>query len=174
MQTVKLKLELERFLENLALYFYDNAYKTLIVMLTVCALLGIGISKLEVETTVEGLFKSGDITFANYDAFRNQFGQDSISIAAIKSNNVFSLPFLSKLRDFHLELENTVPYLDKITSLYNISNISGDEGSLIVEDLMENFPQTAEDVAALKQKVMTNSLVQYQMSLKQGLISNTK
>ena len=168
MQTVKLKLELERFLENLALYFYDNAYKTLIVMLTVCALLGIGISKLEVETTVEGLFKSGDITFANYDAFRNQFGQDSISIAAIKSNNVFSLPFLSKLRDFHLELENTVPYLDKITSLYNISNISGDEGSLIVEDLMENFPQTAEDVAALKQKVMTNPLYKNLMIAESG------
>lgn len=153
-----LKFRFEHWLENIALYFYDNAYKTLFVMLLVSGILAIGIPKLEVDATVESLFKSGDTTFANYEAFRDQFGQDSVSIAAIKSNNIFTLPFLTRLRDFHLELENTVPYLDEITSLYNVSHISGDKDSLVVEDLMENFPETEEDVAVLKQKVIANSL----------------
>ncbi len=156
MQALKSKIEI--FLENIALFFYDNAYKTLLVALLFIGILAIGIPKLQIETTIEGLFKPGDTTLADYEIFRSQFGQDDLSIAAIQSDKIFTLSFLSRLRDFHLDLENTVPYLKEVTSLYNVSNISGDEGSLIVEDLMEDFPQTAQDLAALQKKVIENPL----------------
>jgi predicted RND superfamily exporter protein len=56
----------------------------------------------------------------------------------------------------HEELENNVPFLDDITSLYNVRNTRGEGDTLITDDLLEYFPKTEEEVAVIKQQAMAS------------------
>ena len=60
-----------------------------------------------------------------YDAFREQFGRDEIVLALIHPKDVFEITFLEKLKAFHQELEETVPHLDEVRSLVNVTSMRG-------------------------------------------------
>ena len=51
-----------------------------------------------------------------------------------------------------------VPHLNDITSLANARLTRGEEGQLIVADLMENLPETEEELALLKKRIIANPL----------------
>ena len=53
-----------------------------------------------------------------------------------------------RLRQFHLALESEVPHLDEVTSLTNVRSTYGRGDELVVEDLLERFPATPEELAA--------------------------
>ena len=77
---------------------------------------------------------------------------------AIKTQNVFDLNFLAKLRSLHDELESTVPYLVDITSLINARHIRSESDTLIVEELFETWPQTQEELTEIKHRTYGNPL----------------
>ncbi len=93
-----------------------------------------------------------------YETFRQQFGQDEMLLIAIEPPNVFTFEFLEQLKSFHEALENEIPYVAEVTSLINARQMHGEGDLLIVEDLLEEWPQNEEELNALKQKVMTNRL----------------
>ena len=110
--------------------------------------------KITMDTSTEGFMHESDPMLINYNAFRDQFGRDERIMIALKSDNIFTLPFLTKLQKLHRELEDNLPYLDEVTSLVNVRNVRGEKDQLIVEDLLENFPKTQEDVEKIKKIVM--------------------
>ncbi len=110
------------------------------------------------DMSTEGFLHEKDPSRIRYDAFREQFGRDEMVIIMVKPDNVFDLKFLAKLRKFHQDLEENVPYLNDITSLINARLTTGAEGELIVEDLVKEMPKTEADLERLKQLVMTNSM----------------
>ncbi len=112
------------------------------------------VPKITMDTSTEGFMHESDPMLINYNAFRDQFGRDERIMIALKSDQIFTLPFLSKLQKLHVELENSLPYLDEVTSLVNVRNVRGEKDQLIVEDLLENFPKTEKDVAKIKKIVM--------------------
>lgn len=97
-----------------------------------------------------------DPVLLEYNAFRAQFGRDERVMIALKSDNIFTLDFLKTLRSLHEELENSVPYLDDITSLYNVRNTRGEGDKLITDDLLEYFPKTQAEVDVIKQQAMAS------------------
>jgi predicted RND superfamily exporter protein len=116
------------------------------------------IPKLEIDTSTEGFLHDDDPTLLAYNAFRDQFGRDEVIIVAIKPPNIFTPSFLEKLKSLHEEFEENVPYIDDITSLVNARNTRGEKDELIVEDLLENWPQNEEHMAALKTRVLSNPM----------------
>ena len=146
----------------------------LIVILFSLAIVAFPISqvpKITMDTSTEGFMHEDDPMLLQYNAFKDQFGRDERIIIAIKSDKIFSLPFLTKLKKLHKELENTLPYLDEVTSLVNVRNTRGKKDELIVEDLLENFPKTKEDVAKIKKIAMANEFYQNLFLSKDGTIT---
>ncbi|MDT8447181.1 MAG: efflux RND transporter permease subunit [bacterium] len=130
----------------------------LIFLVLLTGALGSQLRFLTMDTSTEGFFHPDDPNIVAYEAFRDQFGRDEMLILLIKSEQIFSLPFLEKLKALHLEIENSVPNLKDVNSLYNARKTTGVQGALIVEDLMAEMPQTDEEVAALKDYVIHNRL----------------
>ena len=97
-----------------------------------------------------------DPVLLTYNKFREQFGRDERVVLAIKNDNIFSLKFLTKLRDLHKDIEAKVPYLDDVTSLYNVRNTRGDGDKLITDDLLEPFPTTQAQVDDIKKRAMAS------------------
>jgi predicted RND superfamily exporter protein len=114
--------------------------------------------KLGVETAVEAFLPLDWPARIAYDEFREQFGREELIIVALKPPEVFDLAFLRELREIHHEIESEVPHLDDVQSLVNARATYGREDELVVEDLLEEFPETPAEVARLRERVLANPL----------------
>ncbi len=114
--------------------------------------------KTTVDTSNEGFLREDDPTLIHYNQFREQFGREEVVIVTLRPKNIFDPVFLEKLKQLHEELEENVPHLDEVTSLVNVRYTTGTEDELIVEDLMEAFPDTPEGYQALEKAVRNHPL----------------
>ncbi|MCP4750461.1 MAG: MMPL family transporter, partial [Proteobacteria bacterium] len=87
-----------------------------------------------------------------------QFGNSENILIMLQPSDVFNLDFLTKLKAFHEALEERLPYVKEVNSLINARQTKGDEGQLLVEELLENFPETEEELIALKRYVISSPL----------------
>ncbi|MCK4988059.1 MAG: MMPL family transporter, partial [Desulfobacterales bacterium] len=149
---------IEKWFETYAHVIYRNRIKTIVIMLVLTAAMVSQIPKISIDTSMEGFLHPDDPTLLAYNNFRDQFGRDEVIIIAIKSPNIFSQKFLEMIQRLHEELEENVPYIDDITSIVNARNTRGEADELIVEDLLEHWPQNNTEMEALKKRVLTNPL----------------
>jgi uncharacterized protein len=135
-----------------------HRFKTLGIMLLLIAGLFSQLPKITIDTSTEGFLHEKDPALLAYNAFRDQFGRDEVIIIALKPKRVFDPDFLETLKRMHRDLEDNVPYVDDITSLINARNTRGEENELIVEDLMEHWPETEADLAVISDRAMANPM----------------
>jgi len=135
---------------------YRNRIKTIMVMLLITAAIVAQIPKITIDTSMEGFLHEEDPAMLAYNGFRDQFGRDEVVIVALQPQDVFDLEFLKILESLHDELEETVPYIDDITSMINARNTRGGKDDLIVEDLLETWPRNAQEMAVLRDRVLSN------------------
>jgi predicted RND superfamily exporter protein len=149
---------IDTWFEAYAHVIYRNRIKTIAIMLVLTAALVFQIPKITIDTSTEGFLHADDPSLLAYNNFRDQFGRDEVIIIAIKSKNIFSQSFLKTIQRLHEELGETVPYIDDITSIVNARNTRGEADELIVEDLLDHWPQTKSQMTALKKRVLSNPL----------------
>lgn len=136
-------------------------------MLLVTLYLASFIPSLEIKMASEDFLFEDDPVRARYDAFKEEFGQDQIATLAITPPEIFDLAFLEKLRAFHEDLENEVPYLEELTSLVNVRSTYGRGDELVVEDLLDQMPTTPEELAAFRKRVLSTPFY-----FKSGILSD--
>ncbi|MDY6833151.1 MAG: MMPL family transporter [Thermodesulfobacteriota bacterium] len=150
------KDQIERGFEHLARTIYTHRLKVLVFF---CVLLGVffyRIPSITVDTSAEALLDEHDKSRIEYDRFRDQFGQDRFVVITITSDQIFTQSFFERLHTFQTELREQVPYAKDIQSLINARHTWGDNDELIVEDLLEGWPDRIVDFEALKNQVMAN------------------
>ena len=153
-----IRINIEKWFGSLARVIYHNRLKTLFIMLVIIAAIVSQLPKLTIDISTEGFMHKSDPARVDYDTFRDQFGRDELIVIAIRSQEVFEGNFLKKLKELHEDLFENVPYLEDITSLINARNTRGKKDELIVEDLMEDWPDTAEEIELIKQRTLGNPL----------------
>ncbi len=130
-------------------------WPALLSILMATAILATFIPSMEIKMASEDFLFEDDPVRARYDAFKEEFGQDQITTLAITPPEIFDLAFLEKLKAFHEDLEDEVPYLEEMTSLVNVRSTYGRGDELVVEDLLENMPETDEELAAFRERVLS-------------------
>ena len=143
----------------------------MLVLIAILLVTGFFISQLrhlEVDTSNEGFLHDNDPILITYNEFRDQFGRDDMLVIAIKSETIFTTPFLEKLARFHEELEESVPHVTEITSMVNARNTRGEGDVLLVDDLLADFPENRAELRELQERVLTNPLYQNQLISNDG------
>ncbi|MBT3175537.1 MAG: MMPL family transporter [Desulfobacula sp.] len=153
-----LRNKIETAFESFAYYLFDNKYKIFISMLVFIGLLASQILKITIDTSTEGFLHESDPILLDYEAFRDQFGRDEMAIIALEPEQVFDLNFLKKLKALHQDLKENLPYLDDITSLVNARNTYGNKEELIVEDLLEPWPENEKELAIIEKRARENQM----------------
>ena len=148
--------KLESLMGKLGAFIHDNPLKVIVVVLALLAFPVSHVPQIKMDTSTEGFMHPDDPVLIEYNAFRAQFGRDERVVIALKSDNIFTLDFLNTLKEMHEELETNVPFLDDITSLYNVRNTRGEGDKLITDDLLEVFPTTQAEVDIIKQQAMAS------------------
>jgi predicted RND superfamily exporter protein len=135
-------------------FIHDNPFKVLLVLVILLAFPISHVPQIKMDTSTEGFMHEDDPVLLTYNKFREQFGRDERIVLAIESDKIFSIDFLTKLKSLHREIEADVPYIDDVTSLYNVRNTRGDGDKLITDDLLEPFPTTNAQVADIEKRAM--------------------
>ena len=148
--------KLESIMGRFGGFIHDNPLKVIVVVLALLAFPLSYVPQIKMDTSTVGFMHDTDPVLLKYNEFRGQFGRDERVIIALKSDHIFTLEFLTKLRTLHEELENNVPFLEDITSLYNVRNTRGEGDQLITDDLLEKFPTNDEEVQVIKQQAMAS------------------
>jgi predicted RND superfamily exporter protein len=113
---------------------------------------------LRIDASDEAFLAEDDPVRRTYDAFRAQFGREEMIAIAIEPPEVFDLRFLERLAAFHRDIEDEVPHVSDVTSLVNARYTHGRGDELIVQDLLEEWPQNQQQLAALRERVLSNPL----------------
>lgn len=150
---------------------FHHRWKTLLLILFLVGGLASQLPKLVMDTSTEGFLHDEDPALLAYNKFREQFGRDELVLLTIQGKDVFDLQFLKKLQQLHRELTDNTPYLDDITSLINARNTRGAKGELLVEDLLEKWPQNEKELAAIKQRAMANPTYRNMLLSEDGTIT---
>jgi predicted RND superfamily exporter protein len=153
-----IRKRIEKGFESFARFIYRNSIKTALLVLALAAAAVSQLPKIAIDTSTEGFLHKDDPTLLEYNAFREQFGRDEMIIIALNPPEVFDMGFMEKLRAFHSDLLESVPHLDDITSLVNARNTRGEEDSLVVEDLFEDWPESEAELAMKKERALSNPL----------------
>ncbi len=152
----QLRQKIEDGFGDLAHLIYRHHWKVLLLVLLFVAGLATQLPKLVMDTSTEGFLHADDPALVAYAGFREQFGRDEVLAIAVTAPELFDLSFLNRLKQLHEELRDRMPYLDDITSLINARNTRGEGSTLIVEDLLEQWPEDAVALAAIKERAMAN------------------
>jgi uncharacterized protein len=148
--------KLETAFSNLGYWICRHRFLTVFLVLIFTGGMLSQINQLTVDTSNDAFYHPDDPAMIAYNQFRERFGKDDHIIIGIKSSEIFTSEFLQTLSELHQEIEDTVPHLNEVTSLIDVRNTYGQEDELIVEDLIEEIPNTPAALEALKQKVFSN------------------
>ncbi len=148
--------KLENLMGKMGAFIYDNPLKVIVVVFMLLAFPLFHVPQIKMDTSTEGFMHDDDPVLLEYNAFRSQFGRDERVIVALKSDNIFTLKFFQTLKSMHDEIESNVPFVDDITSLYNVRNTRGEGDQLITDDLLEPFPTTQQEVDAIKERALAS------------------
>ncbi len=118
---------------------------------------------LTVDNSAEAFLLPDDPAVIEYNAFRDQFGRDDRLILAVRATDLFDLEFLERLRALHQRIETEIPHVDEVDSLLNARVTRGDADGLIVEDLLDPWPASDEDLERIRSFALANPL--YENSL---------
>lgn len=167
----KFKKRLESAFEMFAVRVCRHKYFVVAAVLLMTAAAASGLRDISIDTSNESFFYPGDPVLVRYDEFRDQFGRDDFILVAVRPDNLFSQKALARLREFHHALEEKVPHAAGVTSLANIRETKGDGDRLVVSDLLEKWPESAEDLSNLRQRVLTNPLYRNRLVSSDGMVT---
>lgn len=148
--------KLERLMERFGAFIYDNPFKVIGVVILLLIAPLVHLPQIKMDTSTEGFMHEDDPVLIAYNKFREDFGRDERIIVGIKHEKIFSLEFMQTLKALHEEIEEKVPYLHDITSLYNVRNTRGKGDLLLTDDLLEPMPTTKDQVEAIKKRAMAS------------------
>jgi uncharacterized protein len=166
-----LKYRVEKMFANMAYGICNHPIKTLLLMAVIIGSLISQMPRLTIDTSFEGMLHADNPLRIQYNKFRDQFGQDRVIICAVQTPEIFDVEHLTKLRNFHHDLERELPHLDEVKSLINARRTRGEGDTLIVEDFLEDWPEKPVDLAALKIVALHNPVYRNDYISEDGTIA---
>ena len=146
------KSKIEKWFFYLGVKVIRYRWAILLMTVVVAGLAVTQLPKLSIATSVESTFKQHDQILTAYQRFRSQFGRDEEIVLLISSSDIFSLKFLTTLKQFHGDLENSLPLLKEVSSLANAPYMEPVDGGLRVRGFLNNPPKTEEQAQHYRQR----------------------
>jgi len=149
------KSKIEKGYYSLGIGVIRYRWAILLITVVVAGLAATQLPKLSIATSVESMFTRNDQILTDYLQFRNQFGRDEDIVLLISSSDIFSLEFLTTLKQFHEDLENSVPLLKEVSSLANAPHIEPIDSGVRVGGFLDNLPLAQEEAQHFRQRALS-------------------
>ncbi|MDP6968253.1 MAG: efflux RND transporter permease subunit [Gammaproteobacteria bacterium] len=113
---------------------------------------------IQFDASVEGYLEKDDPAITELVAARQEFGHGEMILVTMQADDLFAAQQLQALQQLHQQLEQEVPWLDSVTSLINARVLAAEADTLLINKLLQPFPQTQAERDAMRSEALSNPL----------------
>jgi len=115
-----------------------------------------GVMRVEQDSSMEGWLLEGDPLRLARDEFEEIFGNNDYVLVLVEADDVFSSETLAMMRRLGEDLEEEVPFADKVTSIAHLDFTEGTEDGITVDELVpEEIPTDPALLAEIRARATT-------------------
>lgn len=110
-----------------------------------------GTTLIRVDVSNESNFLPNDPIRLQTKRFEELFGNDQFVAVMVENENLFSREVLLKLRQLHMELYDSVPFVERVTSLVDVEFTRGTDYGMFIEQIVPgNIPDSEEALEEIR------------------------
>ncbi|MCK4296014.1 MAG: RND family transporter [Candidatus Marinimicrobia bacterium] len=133
--------------------------KTIIAFcILITVLMGWNIPKLEIEPDLKAMFPTDFDIIISMNKMEDIFGGSDLIVMSVSSDDIFNENTLKKIDDITSEIEE-IEMVDRVISLTNAVDIKATEDGFEVGELFNDYPETAKEVKAIKERIIDNNML---------------
>lgn len=140
----------------------------LVMVAIITALAFPQLSKLEIDNSNESFFQQNDQTKVRLEEFKETFGNDDFIFILIDTKQPIQTQHLNRIKELVRELNDKVPYLDKITWIGNVESITGQQDTISIKPLIDNFNLSQQEMQQLRDSIITDPAYHDRLIAKDG------
>ncbi len=130
---------------------------TITICLFITLLFATRLPKITIDASIKGNFFPDFPAKLAVDKLENMFGGSEIVLLGIVSDNIYSPKTLKKIQRLTKEIED-MEETDTVTSLFTITDIISTEKGVEIRSLIEDIPETEEEVRVLRKRLRSNPM----------------
>lgn len=115
-----------------------------------------GVKLVQIDTSNENSFLESDSINIQTDLFKEIFGNDQYVVVLLENEDLFSYESLSIIRKLHEELEDSVAFVERVTSINDIEFTIGTEYGMTIEQIVPAIiPRSDTALKHIKEKAFS-------------------
>lgn len=128
------------------------------ITLLITALLALQLPKLQIKVSSDELIPEGSHLEQQYEKVRDDFGSDEVAVVYVEDSELFTQQRLKLLKELNTQLKQ-LPTVERIESLFTVSNISGEGGWVNTSPLLERIPRSERLLEKRQQEAVSNPIL---------------
>lgn len=146
-----------KFMNNLSVYVTRYPKITITICFMITAAFATQLPKLTFDASIKGLFPPNFPAKLEIDKLEEAFGGSEIVLLGIEAKNIYEKEVLERIQQLTEEIED-LEEVDDVVSLFTVNDIIGTEEGMEVSDLIEEIPETEEEIQELRSRMRANEL----------------
>ncbi|MBF0218944.1 MAG: MMPL family transporter [Gammaproteobacteria bacterium] len=130
----------------------------LLLILLLTTLAGWGLSRLQIDVSLQSLIAREDPARIGYEEAVRQFGSDNITVVNVRDAALWTPQKLALLARLHEDLSQ-LRGVERIEDLFTVSSIRGSAIGVEVFRLLAEIPQSDAEISALRRHALDNPLI---------------
>jgi hypothetical protein len=141
-------------------FTFGSRYKlvTFVFLVSVSLLSFGGLALLKIDTSYESLISKNDVGWPAYEQTVKDFGSDNTTILFLRDENLWTPERLRLAEELVYALRDLKP-VEKVESLFSITNIRDKGGILESGPLMDIAPEDSEEIETIRNDALYSPLV---------------
>ncbi|WP_286169809.1 MMPL family transporter [Halocella sp. SP3-1] len=128
------------------------------VFLIITVFFALQIPKVQMDPSLEGLVPEDMPSRVNLDKIEDVFGGTDALMIILETDDILNAETLVRAQQLSDELESWEE-VDKVNSPFTVQDVRGEEDMLIVEDAIEDIPQSSAQREVIRERIKNNELI---------------
>lgn len=134
-------------------------YRWWIIIATVIIVLGsiVPLTQIKINADLESYLPNSMQSRQNNKLINNVFGDDEMLLLVLEAEDILNPKTLERIDNLSMEFRQMNEF-KRVYSLFQTKNIASDDGSMVVSPVVQEIPETAEEIELLRTNIKNNDL----------------
>lgn len=130
----------------------------IVSFIIVTVVFGMQLQRVEIDSAMKSQLPEDMPSRVTTDSIDELFGGTEMIVVIVKTEDVLNPETLERVRLLSKRMKR-IKGIDKVMSLFELKDIKGEDGAMIVNPAVDDIPTTPEQVEELRQRLKENDLV---------------
>ncbi len=135
-----------------------HALTILAILVGITVYTGLQLDGLSIKVSPEGLMVSDSPERQDYEAIREQFGSDNVTIVVLKDKQLATSQHLQAAHQLNQDISQ-LPFVDRVESLFSAQYIRTVDDNVLINPYLQNIPEDSKAIQTLFDTALQNPFV---------------